>query len=143
MSDAAAGHPAPAPGDERVRLLESRCAAAERLLEGARAELALEEAALAASRARVAADEEALRLTRQHAHNLEDLRVALERRVGELDAQCAHLTGVIGRHEAELGRLRATAARKAAMEASFSWRITAPLRALRRILKPRGDGHGG
>jgi chromosome segregation ATPase len=128
------------PGDDgRLRRLEARAASAERLLASARGQLALGDAALGAARARAAAAEEALRLTRQHASNLEDLRDALGRRIGELDTQCAHLTRVIGERESEIGRLRAAEARKAAMEASFSWRATAPLRWLRRRLGGRAS----
>jgi chromosome segregation ATPase len=107
----------------------------ERLLASARRQLAAIEAELGAAQAKGAVTEEALRLTRQHAGNLEALRDALQQRVAELDRQCAHLTAVIAARDATIATLRRAEARQRAMESSFSWRVTAPLRALRRALK--------
>ena len=93
-------------------------------------------------RTRLAASEENLRLTRQHAYNLEQLHGVLDRRVRELETQCDHLTDTIHfRDEAIRSHLAVLQVREDKIRTiteSFSWRVTAPLRFLRRkLLDPR------
>lgn len=110
---------------------ESECLS-ERLLASARRQLAALEEELGAARGQGERDAEALRLTRQHAGNLEAIRTELRVRVAELEGQCAHLTGVIAARDEAIATLQPAAAKQAAMERSFSWRVTSPLRWLRR-----------
>lgn len=83
------------------------------------------------NRVRLRRLEEAVRLGRQHVVHLENVRGALQRRAQELDGQCRRLNDalsergkIIIQHE---GKIRI-------MQESFSWRLTAPLRYLRRKL---------
>ena len=95
---------------------EKRFAISEKLLFSARHQLEILEADV--------------RLTRQHANNLEKLREVLQRRIRELDAQLSDAAQA--RDNAQM-KIRN-------MQASFSWKATAPLRYLRRKLldpKPR------
>lgn len=102
---------------------------------------------------RVAELTDRLRLTREHADNLtaaleqtrtslEELRTLTDRRIRELDLLAATRQRLAHNFQAELvrrdGEARAEAARLndkiARMQSSFSWRTTAFLRALRRLL---------
>ena len=109
----------------------------ERLLISVRRQLAEAEAELGMGRAKIANLEENLRLRGQHTDNLENLAAALQRRIGELDEQCAHLTRSLAARDRELGPLRQAQSRLRSVESSFSWQVTAPLRLLRRKLIDR------
>ncbi len=90
---------------------------------------------LAAARARLQREEQSLRVTRQHAVKLEQLRGSLQRQIRELEARRAQLAeSVAARDEVILQR----EAKIRAVQESFSWRLTQPLRFLRRkLLDPR------
>ena len=85
---------------------------------------AISEKLLASTRRQLEALDADLRLTRQHVGNLEKLRDALQRRIGDLDVQVANVIQSRNDREAKIR----------AMQASFSWQATAPLRWLRRKL---------
>jgi glycosyltransferase involved in cell wall biosynthesis len=91
---------------------------------------------ITAARKRLPRLEESLRLTKQHAANLEQLRHSLQRRLRELDRQCAHLTRTIGRRDEGIARRDGLIDQRdgkiRAMQESFSWKVTMPLRYLRR-----------
>jgi septal ring factor EnvC (AmiA/AmiB activator) len=136
----------------------------EKLLSSARRQLSEFEAELGLARAKAAELSEALAPTAQHARNLEDLCARFRSRIAELEAQCVHLTRTICARDAEVERLAAAAGRAAgerdalapllaqaearffSLKASFSWRITLPLRWVRRRLPDRwksGSRRGG
>lgn len=82
--------------------------------------------------------EETLRLTRQHAANLETQRRGMQRRMRELDAECARIAHQVSIRDQAIGerddRIAQRQAKIRTMEASLSWRLTLPLRFLRRKL---------
>jgi len=89
---------------------------------------AVREKLLVSSRHQLETLEADVRLTRQHAANLEKLREALQKRIRDLDEQLA---------SAAQGRASAVAKIRV-MQESFSWKVTAPLRYLRRkFIDPR------
>ncbi len=80
--------------------------------------------------------QERQRLTEQHVANLEGILSSQKSRIAELDAQCARLEKVLKKEQDEHGAevmhlsdlLKYNEARLAAMQATRSWRFTAPLR---------------
>jgi glycosyltransferase involved in cell wall biosynthesis len=86
-----------------------------------------------------------LLLTHQHVSNLEDIIAELKRvqeglqlrlTESERDARVT-ITGLISQQSETSERLAALEAKLRRMQASFSWKLTAPLRSLRRLLKGR------
>ena len=73
-----------------------------------------------------------IKLTRDHVENLEKLGGVHQQRIGELDRQCFELDRAIADRDAEIDRLRRTEEKLRRVQASVSWRMTAPLRYLRR-----------
>jgi len=122
----------------RLQRLEGKYAISEKLLTSTRRQLdALDaefDTEITAARKKISETDELLRLSRQHGTNLENLRTALQRRIGELDAQCDHLTRTIGARDDVIGQLRTAEAKLATLQRSFSWQATLPLRFLRRLL---------
>jgi O-antigen biosynthesis protein len=93
---------------------------------------------LTAARHRLQFVEEALRLTRQHAENLENLRRAHQRRIRELEAQNVRFGKMIAIRDEAIGRREDIISQREAkirsMQDTLSWRLTMPLRFLRRKL---------
>ena len=93
---------------------------------------------LAATRERLQEEEQSLRVTHHHAVRLEQLRGSLQRQIRDLDTERARLVEIVGQRNNEIvQRNDAIAQREAkirALQDSFSWRLTQPLRFLRRKL---------
>ena len=109
---------------EHAAHLESRLKLAEQHASNLGQEIKAAQAQLRETQARHA---EEARLTRQHVANLEQIRDALQRRVTELDALLATATQA---RDAAQARVRN-------MQDSFSWKLTMPLRWLRRTFVDR------
>ncbi len=96
---------------------------------------------LTSERKRLQLAEESLRLTRLHADNLENVRLSLQHRIRDLEAQSARLDRTISARDKAIDQRNDVIAQREAkirtMEGSFSWRATLPLRYLRRKLVDR------
>lgn len=98
--------------------------------------LARTERNLALARDHAAIIERERELTIQHVKNLKALIAAHQKRVGELEEQCGALESQIRELSSQNAQLSAELDRRNAkirtMESSFSWKLTRPLRWLRR-----------
>lgn len=98
---------------------------------------------LAATRERLQREEQAHRVTRHHAVSLELLQGSLQRQIRELETKRTLLVETVAQREDVITQREA---KISAIQESFSWRVTQPLRFLRRkLVDPRrrpGPGSG-
>jgi GT2 family glycosyltransferase/glycosyltransferase involved in cell wall biosynthesis/phage shock protein A len=114
-----------------LKRLEGRQAVNERLIAASRRQIEALDGELAAARRNIAEHEKSARLTKEHVSNLEQAQADLQKRVRELDEQCDHLSRTIDARE-DVIKQRDLKIRT--MQRSFSWQVTAPFRALRRLI---------
>ncbi len=119
----------------RLKTAEAKYATSEKFLASTRRQIEALDSQLGAAQLNIAEHEKSARLTAEHLANIERSREELRQRIQELDTQCAHLTATIGDRD---GVVQRRDEKIRAMQRSFSWRATSPLRALRRaLLDPR------